>query len=1506
MNRGVIELNNTPPPPFSGDEDELLAMLLADEGFAAEADPIIPRRPTDVPPPLSFAQQRLWFLDQLEPGNPAYNIPTAVIHLTGRLDAPALAHSLQSLVKRHESLRTRFTLVDGRPVQEIGPVDCPLSVIDLRHLPAAEQPEQVRRLALAEACLSFDLARGPLLRTSLLRLAGDRHVLLLTMHHIVSDGWSMGVFYRELAHLYRAYVAGQSPSLPPLPLQYADFAVWQRDWLSGEALAKQLAYWRTQLAEAPPVLPLPLDHARSALSARHPGSVRHLFKLSPELSAGVEVLGQLEGATLFMTLLAAFQLLLFRYTRQTDISVGSPIANRNRQEIEGLIGFFVNTLVLRTDLSGAPTFRQLLQRVRRVALDGYAHQDLPFEKLVEILHPERDLSLTPFFQTMFVLQNAPMPPLHLPDLTMTIAEVESGAAKFDLILEMVQQPTGLSGSIEYDTSLFEPETIARMAGHFQTLLAAIVANPNQAIDDVPLLTAAEQRQLLVEWNQTRRDYPLAEGFVHFFEAQTRRTPEAAAVISEGRTLTYAQLNGLSNVLAYQLVDLGVGPETVVALLAERGIELLAMMLAVFKAGGAYLPLDPRHPPQRHRQILTQSAAPLVLAATEFLPTLMEALAGAAIAPRVLAVESMLDGAGDAPNLPARSGPDNLAYVIFTSGSTGQPKGAMVTQRGMLNHLWSKVEDLHLTGADVLAQNASQCFDISVWQFLAALLVGGQIHIFDDEVAHDPPALLTEVARRRITIFQLVPSMLRAIIQAATAVEPPDLTALRWVVPTGEALTTELCRQWLALYPGIPLLNAYGSTECSDDQCHHPIRYAPPPEYTLPTMLIGKAMPNVQLYILDKCLAPVPIGVAGEIYVGGIGVGRGYLNDPRRTAEVFIPDPFSPEPGQRLYKTGDLGRYRPDGAIEFLGRVDYMVKIRGFRIEMGEIEAALARHPAVREAVVLARTTAQKPDDKYLAAYVAPETWPGPSLGELRAFLKDHLPEYMVPAVFVPLEILPLTPNGKINRQALPEPETVGLTVSHDYRPPTNPVERVLVRIWGKVLGVERVSIDADFFQLGGHSLLATQLVYRVRAAFQIDLPLRDFFRASTVAELARLVEEIRWGRGGSIGSGIDLDAEAQLPDDIQPPAGMVKSTRNPSTIFLSGATGFLGAFLLSDLLRQTGAKIYCLVRAIDAERGWQRLVDSLARSGRWQPEFSGRIVPVVGDLAEPRLGLSWPEFDALADKVEVIYHNGALVNFVYPYRRLCPANVGGTLEVLRLATRRRSIPLHYVSTVSVFDSRPYFDGRTILETEEPGHAAGLLYGYAQTKWVAEKLVAEAGRRGLPVTIYRPGTVIGDSETGVWNNGDYLGRLISGCLQLGSFPALEQVLQMAPVDFVSRAIVYLSGQDAAGQVFHVVSPHKLKLRQLTGMLQKLGYDLSLLPYPEWQAKLIEAGTRNTLYAMLPLFVEWLAPDEPMTLVELLEREPEYDTRNLHAGLENSTIVSPALDPVLLKRYLSKID
>jgi amino acid adenylation domain-containing protein len=1045
--------------------------------------------------PPSFAQERMWFLDQLEPGDAFYNIPVA-LRLRGALDADVLGRAVDALVERHEVLRTVFVPgPDGAPLQVVRPATAgTLAIESLEALAEEVRDDAAAARARAEAHAGFDLAAGPVMRATLLRLAHDDHVFLLTLHHAATDGWSTGILFRELWALYGALSEGRESPLAPLPVQYADYAVWQREHLAGERLDGELAYWRGKLAGAPEVLELPADRARPAVQDHRGG--RLPIRLDAELAAAVQALSRREGVTPYMTLLAAFQLLLGRWSGQDDVVVGTSIAGRTVPETEPLVGLFANTLALRGDLSGDPTFCALLGRTRETVLEAYAHQEVPFEKLVEALRPERSLSHSPLFQVMFELANTPGSGAPVDGIEVGGFGQALDFAKFDLTLSLWEQAGGFAGVMEYAAALFDAATVERMLGHYRRLLQALVADPDQPVSAAEMMDGAGRAEAIERFNATDAAYPAHLRAHQVFERFAADRPDAPAVRFRGETLTYAELNARANRLAYRLREAGVGAGTVVALLDERGPELLTAVLGVFKAGGAYLPLDPRHPPARIAQVLRQSGTPLVLAAEPFRAVLAAASAAVQPAPRVEDAAALMAEGVPSADLETVCGAMELAYVIYTSGSTGLPKGAMVHHDGMMNHLYAKVVDLALVADDVVAQTASQCFDISVWQMLAALVCGGCTLVLPDEVAGDPAGLLAALDGERVTIAEVVPSLLRVMAEeAASHGAPWPLAALRWMLVTGEALPPAFCREWLAVYPGVPLLNAYGPTECSDDVTHHAVRT--PPADDAPRVPIGAAIRNTRLYVVDRALRPVPNGVLGELCVGGAGVGRGYLNEPRRTAGVFVPDPFSATPGARMYRTGDVARRLADGTLEFLGRMDHQVKVRGFRIELGEIEAVLRRHPDVRDAVATAIDDGR---GARLVAHVVTPLSAEALIPALRKHVAEALPEYMAPAAYVVMEALPLTPNGKVDRKALPAPDFGADAAA--FVAPRTPVEAAVAGVWAELLGVPRVGATDGFFELGGHSLLATRVLARLRETFRVELPLRVLFEAPTVGALA--------------------------------------------------------------------------------------------------------------------------------------------------------------------------------------------------------------------------------------------------------------------------------------------------------------------------------------------------------------------------------------------------------------------
>ncbi|HEU4881110.1 MAG TPA: amino acid adenylation domain-containing protein, partial [Longimicrobium sp.] len=1063
--------------------------------------------------PLSFSQQRLWFLEALEEMGGTYHIPLR-LYLTGPLDVDALRRALDRIVARHEVLRTTFGEVDGKPVQRVSaptPGGFSLAGHDVRSSP--DPRAALDALVREEAAARFDLAAGPLIRGTLVRVADDEHALLVTVHHIVSDGWSMGVFGRELSTLYGAFSTGEADPLPALPTQYADYAAWQRRRVEGELLERQAGFWERTLAGAPELLELPADHPRPARQDFAGDSVP--LALDAELSAALKALSRRNGTTLFMTLLAGWAIVLSRLSGQADVVVGTPTAGRDRREIEGLIGFFVHTLALRVDLSAAPTVAELLAQVRMRALEAQQHQDIPFEQVVERVRPVRSLAYSPLFQVMFAWQNALGGGLTLPGLeTGPVGTPAQDTAKFDLSLTLWEDDGRITGSLEYATALFHRATVERHAAYLRRVLEEMAADENRPVDRLPVMPESERALVVDEWNRTEADFPRASCIHELFQDHARRAPDAPALLFGAERVTYGELNARANRLAHHLRARGVGPGVRVAICAERGPEMVFALLATLKAGGAYVPLDPAYPAERLRHMLHDSAPAVVLTQAQLGERLQGPLDGLA-APVVVLDAEAASWAGAPETDPERGAltPEHPAYVIYTSGSTGRPKGVLVPHRGLCNVAAAQQRDFGVGPDDRVLQFASFSFDAATFELVMALAAGGALCLAPRDVLLPGPDLIAVLRRHAVTMVTLPPSAL-----AALPVE--DLPALRTITTAGEALPAELVARWGGRHR---LLNLYGPTEATIwstvAECTDPERK---PD-------IGLPIANTRAYVLDGAGEPVPAGVAGELYLGGAGVAQGYLGRPALTAERFVPDPFGGEPGARLYRTGDRVRWKESAEVrecvsagvgvgsadsgtdalthsrtavlDFIGRIDHQVKVRGFRIEPGEIEARLAEQPGVRECVVLVREDA--PGERRLVAYVAGEDAPAAEV--LRARLGETLPEYMVPAAYVRMEALPLTPNGKLDRKALPAPEG-GAYARSGYDPPVGETEQALADVWAEVLGVARVGRWDNFFDLGGHSLLAVQVGSRVRQALGAEIPLREVFASPVLADLARAVE----------------------------------------------------------------------------------------------------------------------------------------------------------------------------------------------------------------------------------------------------------------------------------------------------------------------------------------------------------------------------------------------------------------
>lgn len=1046
------------------------------------------RRRNKLEAPLSFAQQRLWFLEQLEPGQPVYHVHCA-LRFSGPLHRSHLQAALDEIVRRHESLRTVFTTRDGVPIQRVRePCAAPLKVI-------AVAEKDLRAQMETEAERPFDLGRDLLLRAALFQIAPEEHVLQFTLHHIASDAWSLELLLDECLKLYRQGLQGQSPSLAELPIQYTDFAMWQRESTEAQALRRHLDYWKQKLSRSPELLQLPTEAGAPVIPSNR-GATASLL-LSRDMFQSLSRLAQEESATVFMVLLAAFKVLLHRYSGQEDIVVGSPISRRTEKESEKLIGFFLNTLVLRTDLSDNPSFREVIERVRETALEAYAHQAVPFEKIVEELQPERDPRRTPFFQVMFTFQEAPRPLPVLESLRVERVDFDLGVAPFDLTLVARGTDRGLLLELEYKTDLFSEQTIARMLSHFRTLLERVVRYPLEPVGAVPLLTPAEQRQLLSDFNPADTEYPKAQCLHELFEERAARTPDAVAIKFGAHRMSYRELNERANQLAHFLRASGVGVETFVGICTERSFETIIGVLGILKAGGAYVPFEPDEPSERLAFKLRDSGVALLLSQRFVAPALPQDC------PKVVWLDADSATFARHPRGNPRSGarPENLVYVIYTSGSTGTPKGVLVEHRSVVNHSVGFAQRFGLSPHDRVLQFAPLSFDVSAEEIFPTLITGGTLVLRPAGLAVSIPDLHPFIDHEKLTVLNLPTpywGQWLGEIEARKLELPPSV---RLVVAGSDSVTAEQFARWKKLAPpSVRWCNAYGTTEATITATI----YEPDTDETPASVPVGRPTMNTQVYILDARQQLVPIGVPGEIYIGGEEVARGYLNRHDVEALRFVRDPFSGKPGARLNRTGDLGRWRADGNIEFLGRRDNQVKIRGFRIELGEIESALLQHSAIKEVVVIAR---EDPGvEKRLVAYFVPADNHEPQLiGKLQQSLKTKLPAYMIPAVFVPVAEMPLLPSGKVDRKALPAPSLNRPELEEDFVPPSDSLEEKLANIWRQVLGLEQVGVNDNFFNLGGHSLLAVRLFAEIEKLTGWNVPLLSLFQSPTIKQLAEII-----------------------------------------------------------------------------------------------------------------------------------------------------------------------------------------------------------------------------------------------------------------------------------------------------------------------------------------------------------------------------------------------------------------
>ncbi|MEU6577527.1 amino acid adenylation domain-containing protein [Streptomyces sp. NPDC046805] len=1417
-----------------------LAAVLAEGGRPARPALVPQRRPVQVP--LSYAQQRLWFLHRFEGPSATYNVPFAV-RFDGPLDTDALRAALGDVVARHAALRTVFPEDDHGPRQHVtepGEIPLPFTVDTVAE---DELADRVRGAATKPLDIEHELPLG----AALLRLSDEAHVLVLVVHHIAADGSSFAPLTHDLGMAYHARTRGEAPVWAAPPVDYVDHTLWQRCLLGDEhdpdsLVSRQLDHWKAALDGLPEMIELPWDRPRPAVP-RHTGAA-HDFALDPTTARRVADLARTSGCSVFMVLQAALSLLLSRHGAGEDIPLGTAVAGRTDEAAADIVGFFVNTLVLRTDLTGDPTFRELLERVKEFDLSAHTHQDVPFERLVELLNPARSQSHHPLFQTMLVLQNhTPAAPFGLPDLTVSAVPVDLGVSKFDLSFTFTETyedsgvPGAMRASVDYARELFDAPTVRELTERLVLLLNAVTADPDRPLHAYDVLTGAERARLTAWGTGPAPDRP-AGTVPALFERWVRRTPDAPALRDAGTTLTYRELDTRADAVARRLTARGIGPEDRVAVALPRTHELVITLLGILKAGAAYVPLDPDYPARRLAHMV-EDARPRLLLTTPAVHRRLPELPVPHVHFGDLA-DSAASTGGHAPSLRAA----HPAYVIYTSGSTGLPKGVVVTHQGVGAMARTQSERLRVGPGSRVLHMASVSFDAAFWEMCMGLLSGACLEIDERDALLPGPALAATVRERGVTHLTLPP--------AALAVMPPgSLPAGTTMVLAGEACPPNLVHGWSR---DRFLTNAYGPTETTVCATMSAFQNADGPLAPDRTVPIGVPVDGTRVHVLDDRLAPVPPGVVGELYVSGAGLARGYHDRAALTASRFVADPFDPA-GGRMYRTGDLARWTGDGQLVYVSRVDDQVKLRGFRIELGEIEASLTALPGIAAACAVVRE--DRPGDRRLVAYtVAEDGEAGPDETEVRAHLATTLPDHMIPAAFVRLDALPLTPNGKTDRRALPAPDR---TVSAAGRAPSTVRERALCAAFAETLGVPEVGVTDDFFALGGHSLLAVTLAQRIEERCGRRFSLREVFATPTVEGLDRLLGRTPGRTSQENAAAPDLAAEVRLGEDITatgraaaapvPSPGHSRS-RPSARPLLTGASGFLGAFLLRDLIETTDGPVDCLVRAGDRQRAGERLRANLERYGLWRPRYETLITPVPGDLAAPGLGLSPEDRTCLVRRLGPVVHNGARVNFAAGYGDLRAANVAGTEEMLRLLADSASPGMHYISTTGVFAPASGPDPVVITESTPTGPAADLPDGYAQSKWVAEGLVALARERGLPVTVHRPGRISGDTTTGACQDRDLLWQLIKGCLQAKAVPDLPYgSTDWVPVDYVSKAVVAFAASDRTGaETYHLTNPDAPGLDRVFDVAARLGHELRIVPAPQWQAR-VEAQQDNAAQLFL---------------------------------------------------------
>ncbi|MBO9653737.1 MAG: amino acid adenylation domain-containing protein [Agrobacterium tumefaciens] len=1422
-------------------------------------------------PPLSFAQERLWLIDQIYPGSALHHICIA-LEVRGTLDLAALKVALARVMNRHAVLRARIYSDRGVPKQTISAeCDAPFSLMEIS--PAAAAMDDIIH---AETSRPFDLAIEPPVRLLAINCGEGRHVLVLTLHHICADGWSTEILLRDLGAFYSAEVSGEAVVNVALPIQYGDFAAWQRERLAGETAGALDDFWKQHLSQPLQTTQLVTDMARSA-GHGHAGEL-HEFAIDGETTDALRRIAAAQGTTLFTALFTAFNILIHRYTGQTDLVIGTPVASRPHVETEELIGLFVNPLPVRSHVNPFGNYEKALRETHATLQRVISHQDMPFERIVDMVGGQRDPDSHPLFQIKFQLDAAPRERIRLPGLEMRRLARQDKVSRLDLCLDLRETEAGLSGTIEYKTALFRPDTIGLLAGHFRQLLKSIVADPALPVATLALLTQEEQQERVGAFNSTAQEHAGSHFFHELFEAQAARAPEAVALLvpraDNDDVLTYGELNARANRLARLLRRKGVTAETVVAIALPRGFDMIVAWLAVWKAGGAYLPLDPDYPAERIGNMLSDADARLVITHSAIdLPT--------------TAARLDLDGefpdSERADNLKTVTRHSQLAYVIYTSGSTGKAKGVLVDHSGLVNLTRDKIRACDVKPGDCVLQFFSFSFDASIPELVMSLGAGAKLLLLPRH-ATLPGAELADILRERhVTHLTMTPSALLAL-------PVDDLPSLHTVLVGGEVPMPELVERWGRHRR---FINAYGPTETTVNASMVDMGGG------LPAVPVLRPAANKQLYVLDDNLELLPFGVPGELHIGGCGVARGYHDRAALTAERFVPDPFIRD-GRAgvLYRTGDRAVLLPDGRIHVSGRLDSQVKIRGYRIEPGEIEAGLLAHPAIVSATVAVRDDGR--GGKRLAAYAVPQIDQDaairPTPSDIRQWLANRLPKFLVPDTFDWLEALPLTVNGKIDPSKLPAPRA---ETNPDGRAPEGEMETRIASAFGQILNIDQVAATDDFFTLGGHSLLATRLCAVAKEEFGLDISVLDLFNASTVEALANRLRTRDAGGEGNDDEALLLKRDIRLDDAIRPKAA-ARAADSTAHVFLTGATGFLGTYLLRELLRDTTRRVTCLVRGED---GMSRIRQAFQHYDLPQSALTERVAIIKGELSRPGLGLTGDDYENIVRNADCIFHNGAEVHHLHRYERLRESNVLGTREVLKLACAGAGRPVHYISTLSAITPRRGSgdDARPVSELESIDGFAAPAGGYNRSKWAAEHLVKEAGRRGLPVTIYRPGAISGDSVTGAFNSSDILCRLVQAYLYTGTAPEGERLLDMLPVDHVARAIVHLSGKPAsAGQAFHLIHSTPVSSARLFEACALEGIELKRVSQQEWQDMLSDVARGTPDHPLYPLLGLLRSPSAAGKSDEKQTRN--FDCQLTQEAMSDAPFREPALTFELLRTYL----